>query len=192
MIRKLILFTVFFLFVVALADFHRWVNQVGALRPEDPLRADAIVALTGGSGHRIEAALSILEDGAGQRLLVSGVHESVNISELIATTGGQQSLYDCCIDIGREADSTQGNAIETREWVDTHDYNSLIIVTSDYHMPRALLWFRKELGTTHLIPYPVESGIRPRQWWRSWTSIRGLVLEWSKYRVTAAMKDVLS
>lgn len=174
--------------LLAMADFHRWIDQVSGLTPAAAPKGDAIVALTGGSGHRISAALKILESGAGKRLLVSGVHESVDVEALIHAAGGTITLYDCCIDFGRSARSTQGNAIETAEWVEAHAYQSIIVVTSDYHMPRSLLWFNDILEGVDVIPYPVESAIRPRQWWTSWTSIKGLVLEWSKYRVTWMMK----
>lgn len=188
MFRKLILFLVAFAAVVAFADFHRWVNRVGALKHEDIPQADAIVALTGGSGLRIEAALDLLENGSGHRLLVSGVHESVDVDTLIRSAGGSQALYDCCIDIGREATSTQGNAIETARWVAEHDYKSLIIVTSDYHIPRTMIWFTEGFEDVDLIPYPIQSNLQPRRWWSSWRSVRGLVLEWAKFRVTAIMK----
>ena len=174
--------------VLGFADFHRFVSRVGALEPPAFAEADALVALTGGSGHRIAVGLRLLQVGAGERLLVSGVNPSVDVPSLIKAAGGEQALYDCCIDIGRRADSTHGNATETAEWVEEHGYSSLIIVTSDYHMPRALLWFRDTLPDTELIPYPVESRIKPRQWWSSWTSIRGLVLEWAKYRATEVLK----
>ena len=182
--------TIFITLVIllAMADFHRWIEQVSELTPAAAPKGDAIVALTGGSGHRISAALKILESGAGKRLLVSGVHESVDVEALIHAAGGTITLYDCCIDFGRSARSTQGNAIETAEWVEEHAYQSIIVVTSDYHMPRSLLWFDDVLEGVDVIPYPVESAIRPRQWWTSWTSIKGLVLEWSKYRVTWMMK----
>ena len=188
MFRRLVLFAIVFAMVIGFADFHRWVSRVGALHPASENQADAIVALTGGSGHRIEAALNLLEAGAGHRLLVSGVHESVDVDTLIRSAGGSQALYDCCIDIGRQARSTEGNALETSEWVTRNDYTSLIIVTSDYHMPRTLIWFVEEFEDIELIPYPIQSNLQPRRWWSSWRNFRGLVLEWSKYRVTTIMK----
>tara|TARA_Y100000052_G_scaffold26426_2_gene31371 strand:- start:34245 stop:34820 length:576 start_codon:yes stop_codon:yes gene_type:complete len=178
----------FLVILISLADFHRFVNQAGNLPKPDSPKADAIVALTGGSGHRIAASLKLLEQGAGKRLLVSGVHESVDVEALIKTAGGTQALYDCCIDFGRSAHSTEGNAEETAKWVQSHTYESLILVTSNYHMPRSALWFDEALDGVEIIAYPVDSVIRPREWWKSWTSVKGLALEWAKYRVTWLMK----
>lgn len=186
--RFLIPITVLILLVLAASDFHRWVRQVDGLSQPEAPQADAIVALTGGSGKRIEAAIRLLESGSGDRLLVSGVHNTVNTKDLIATSGGTDALFECCIDIGRKASSTEGNAIESAEWVKDHDIKSLIVVTSDYHMPRAMLWYRHNMpDDLILIAYPMQSKLQPDTWWRSWQSFRGLGIEWMKYRVTTLL-----
>ena len=48
-------------------------------------------------------------------------------------------LYDCCVDLGFTAADTVGNARETATWAKSMGYDSLIVVTADYHMPRAML-----------------------------------------------------
>lgn len=174
-------------FCVVVADFHRWVSEVGRLETPEHPEADAIVALTGGSGKRIAAAIQLLKDDDGDRLLISGVHESVSVATLRETAGGSEALYDCCIDIGRQASSTKGNAIETGDWARAHGYKTVILVTSDYHMPRALMWFDHVTPDLQLVVYPMQSSIQPETWWRSWKSFRGLVTEWAKYRVTAVL-----
>lgn len=173
--------------LIAGADFHRWVLMVA--RQDAPVspRADAIVALTGGSGKRIQAGIQLLEREAGQRLLVSGVNVSVDTRDLIKTAGGTEALFACCIDIGRMASSTRENAIETAAWARENKFDTLILVTSDYHMPRSLLWFRSKASDIEIIPYPMQSQIRTKIWWRSWTSFRGLVTEWAKHRVTVIL-----
>ena len=187
MFRLPVIFLVL-LMLFGLADFNRWIGHVSKLTPPDNPKGEAIVALTGGSGHRIAASLKILETGAGTRLLVSGVHESVDVEALIKAAGGTLALYDCCIDFGRSASSTRGNAAETAAWVTENDYTSLILVTSNYHMPRSLLLFEDALDGVEIIPYPVQSAIQPQAWWKNWTSIKAFVLEWAKYRVTWLMK----
>ncbi|MAP94407.1 MAG: hypothetical protein CMK07_05590 [Ponticaulis sp.] len=173
--------------VVGFADFSRWVTRVSQLDAPEAPQADAVIALTGGGGSRIETALSILQAGSGKRLLVSGVHPSVNVETMIRAAGGTQAMYDCCIDFGREADSTEGNAIEAAKWMAENNFHSLVLVTNDYHMPRSRLWFDKKLGNFEIIDYPVASSYQPARWWRSWRSTRALALEWSKYRVTTLM-----
>ncbi len=56
------------------------------------------------------------------------------------------------VTLGRSATSTLGNAEETATWVRTHDIHSLIVVTADYHMPRALLEMEREMPGVTLYP----------------------------------------
>lgn len=175
------------LILFAIADFARFIGCVKALEVPVYSEVDGIVALTGGSGHRIKAAVKLLDELPDVRLLVSGVHESIEESVLITASGGDAALFECCIDIGHVATSTIGNAEETALWVAEHDVQTLLIVTSDYHMPRSLLWFKRHIKDANLIGYPVETKIKPKKWWVSWTSFRGLVTEWLKYRVSSIL-----
>src|ERR1700712_5048519 len=56
---------------------------VGTLpsRPEQQPMADGIVVLTGGDA-RLDAAVALLEGGAGKRLLISGVNRTSTKAEL--------------------------------------------------------------------------------------------------------------
>ena len=82
----------------------------------EPGRADGIVALTGPSAERIHAAVRLLEQDKGERLLVSGVNPEVRRQELRALTPGSNRLFDCCVDLGRDAEDTLGNAREIAAW----------------------------------------------------------------------------
>ena len=48
-------------------------------------------------------------------------------------------LADCCLDIGYLAQDTIGNAEETRAWAQAWGFRRIVVVTSNYHMPRSLL-----------------------------------------------------
>ncbi len=53
---------------------------------------------------------------------------------------------------------TAGNARETREWAQSRNITrSLIVVTSNYHMPRALVELSAALPDMALYPFPVVS-----------------------------------
>ena len=119
----------------------------------DPPNADGIVALTGAASVRIEAAVQLLEDGKAQRLLVSGVNPDVTRPELQAVAHDFGRAFNCCVDLGFHAANTQGNARETANWVGYHHYRSLIVVTSDYHIPaRHAGVARRHAGGEALIP----------------------------------------
>lgn len=148
----------------------------------EPARADAIVALTGPSAERVNAAIRLLEQGRGQRVLISGVNREVKRRELQALTPGSSGLFTCCVDLGFEAENTIGNAQEIAAWADGRDYDSLIVVTSDYHMPRALLEIRSVAPGVTLIPYAVETpSLDNSHWWRATETAKRMTLEYMKY-----------
>jgi uncharacterized SAM-binding protein YcdF (DUF218 family) len=105
-------------------------------RPADDRRTDAIVVLTGGA-KRLERGLELLERGRAKRMLISGVARTVRPQELVARYHAKQSLFDCCVDLGREAVDTRSNAQEVARWLKRHKFRTVRLVTTDWHMPRA-------------------------------------------------------
>lgn len=110
-------------------------------RPLDDRRTDAIVVPTGAAG-RIDRGIALLQRHDAKRLLITGVAPTVRPIDLALEYHVSPSLFDCCIDLGREAVDTRSNAEETAAWVRAHHYRSVRLVTSDWHMARA----RMELG----------------------------------------------
>ena len=150
--------------------------------PDDPARADAIVALTGPSAERVNAAIRLLEQGKGERVLISGVNREVRRRELRELTPGSSRLFNCCVDLGFEAEDTVGNAQEIAAWARSKGYDSLIVVTSDYHMPRSLLEIRGAAPGVRLTPYAVSTpSLDNARWWRAAVTARRMTLEYMKY-----------
>jgi len=148
--------------------------------PADP-NADGIVVLTGGS-DRIKAGVMLLGDGRGQRLLITGVNPAVDNDEIFRLIGTEvDGPAPCCIDIDREAEDTIGNATETRDWVAEHGYGSLIVVTSDYHMARALTEFAMVMPDVDMIAFPVpNTRADVTEWWYDGAAFRLVSLEYLK------------
>lgn len=145
-----------------------------------PVHADGIVALTGGD-TRLDTAESLLEQGAGKRLLISGVYSANTKSELKRLVHGG-ARFDCCADLGFHAMSTRGNAAEAASWARKHGYRSLVIVTANYHMPRSLHEFSAEMPGVRLLPYPVEEdNVDLNAWWSDPHTLRVLHVEYAKY-----------
>jgi len=91
---------------------------------------------------------------------------------------------DCCIELGHEADNTRGNAIETHDWMERERFASLTVVTSTYHMRRALLEFRRVMPQARLVAHPVFPDSWPRDaWWRRTEALLLVVHEFNKYLI---------
>ena len=158
-----------------------------AASPVEP--ADAIVVLTGGQ-QRIGEAVRLLSEGRARRLLISGVNRQISKAEARRLTGLDHRRFDCCVDVGYGAQDTSGNADETRAWVATWGFWSLIVVTASYHMPRSLIEMSRTLPGVRLIPHPVHPVVpespRTDPWWLHLDAARTLVSEYLKYLPSAA------
>jgi uncharacterized SAM-binding protein YcdF (DUF218 family) len=148
----------------------------GYVRP-----ADGIVVLTGGEA-RIPEAVKLLTQGKGRRLLISGVNPVTTRSELVSLMPDSRKWFRCCIDVGKVARDTIGNADETREWIRQRGFKSLIVVTASYHMPRSLAELRRALPDTVLIPYPVKPrNLHLDAWWAYPGTLQLLAFEYVKF-----------
>lgn len=170
----------------ALAGFALYAGRVVAIDVPDAPRADAIVVLTGGDG-RLQSAAALLDEQRGTRLLISGVHPDVTDDELRTALSVDTARFACCVDLGREAVDTAGNAREIAQWVNTNQFGSIIVVTSDYHIPRSLLELAAILPDTSLVAYPVET----RRPWASLRSAQRWSLEYLKY-VAVLAREILA
>ena len=144
-------------------------------------KADGIVVLTG-AASRIPDAIELLATERGKRLLISGVHRATSAHEIARLTTLYSKFFSCCIDLDRSALNTFGNAIEAKRWAREHNFNSLIVVTSNWHMPRAMAEFAHQLPDVTLISYPVISPkVKDEPWWSNLDTARLLFAEYLKY-----------
>jgi uncharacterized SAM-binding protein YcdF (DUF218 family) len=149
-------------------------------------QADGIVVLTGAAA-RIPDAIELLAEQRGKRLLITGVYRSTSSRQIGRITPLYSKYLSCCIDLDRSALNTYGNALQAKRWAYEHNYNSLIIVTSNWHMPRAMAELRHQLPELKLIGYPVISAkLKKDPWWSNLTTARLLMSEYLKYLVALA------
>ncbi len=137
----------------------------------DHIRTEGIVVLTGGPG-RIARGVDLLRAGKADRLLISGVDVTVRPIELAVELGVSPKVFECCIDLGKQAADTRGNGAEIAEWVGQHKYKSVRLVTSQFHIKRATAEARARIGSgVRLVPDAVPQRM----------SARVLALEYSKF-----------
>lgn len=175
-----------------LLDFLGFAQSVHRAAPPSPTpKADGIVALTGGSLQRLKAGVQLLQDGHGRRLLISGVYPAATDSEIAAALDVSPAVLACCVDLGRQASDTIGNAAETAAWARAHQYHTLLLVTEDYHMPRSLIELRLALPDVTFIAYPISSRLaRPDVWQASPQQAGRLATEYLKLR-TIQVREAL-
>jgi uncharacterized SAM-binding protein YcdF (DUF218 family) len=143
--------------------------------------ADGIVVLTGGAS-RVTDALELLASGRGKRLLITGVNPGTTTTDIARQTVNYDRFLLCCVDLDYSALNTLGNAVQTRIWATAHNFRSLIVVTSAYHMPRALAELAHQLPDDALIPYPVVSDrLRIEPWWSNGATTKLVLSEYLKY-----------
>ena len=142
---------------------------------------DAIVVLTGGS-ERISTGVQLLSRGLGRTLFVSGVHQGVDLRDMLRAARLEPSTLECCIVLGYEAGDTVGNAAETAAWMRSRSYESLRLVTSNYHMRRSLLEFGMAMPQVDVVPHPVApDAVKLADWWRWPGTLALIVNEYNKY-----------
>jgi uncharacterized SAM-binding protein YcdF (DUF218 family) len=163
-----------------LAGFAIFLIAVFTSSPPNPLPpADGIVVLTGGN-DRVSEAMALLASRQAPRLLISGAGRGTYLGDFTRDDATAATQYAASITIGHMAGTTYGNAVETARWVAAHHMHTLIIVTADYHMPRALQEMQAALpADVTLIAYPVRPPAMRKL--LSLPTLRLLAGEYTKY-----------
>jgi uncharacterized SAM-binding protein YcdF (DUF218 family) len=100
------------------------------------------------------------------------VQRTVRPQELAATQSVDRAIFDCCIDLGREAVDTRSNADEVATWLRRRGFKSMRLITTDWHMPRARFEIEKRVdGDVAILADAVLSN----------PSLRQLFTEYNKY-----------
>lgn len=179
--RRLAAFVVLGVVLSCCMGFVWFLAQVNLSEAKPSRNADGIVVLTGGSS-RVSDAMDLLAGGYGKRLLISGVHPTNGFNDIQRSLPDSQRLLACCVDLDRSAVNTRSNATETRRWALERGFRSLIVVTSNYHMPRAIVELSHAMPDIELVPFAVVGEKwREEPWWTSGGALRLLLSEYAKY-----------
>jgi uncharacterized SAM-binding protein YcdF (DUF218 family) len=145
-----------------LTGFLIWMGGFGAFCAISLLRgaasidqtSDVIVVLTGGK-NRVSEGLALFASGRAPNLFISGVHSDVKKSELLDQWHGDHALPACCLELGYRATTTVQNAQETEDWLRKRDFDSLRLVTGNYHMNRAMMELQHALPGIDIFVHPI-------------------------------------
>lgn len=124
--------------------------------PQAPAeKTEAIVVLTGGE-NRIEEGLKLFANERAPDLFISGVYPSVTKKDIVKKWADNGPLPVCCITLGHEATTTIQNAEETSKWLEDKNYKTIRLVTSDFHMSRAVMEFKHRMPELNVLIHPIE------------------------------------
>jgi uncharacterized SAM-binding protein YcdF (DUF218 family) len=178
------------LLVLWLAGFLAFAAAIPATVRDSERPVDAIVVLTGGD-VRLAEGFALLDKGVAKKLLISGVSAGVDMPALLQTLNGapqpSQAVLDCCVTLGYDARSTEGNARESLRWLGENGFTTIRLVTANYHMNRSLLEFRRVMPEIAIIPNPVfPRQVQEPYWFARPGTVFLLFNEYHKYLVAAA------
>ena len=154
MISKRYIIFIFILFISYIISFINFISDLNKDNHNN-IQSKSIVVITGNVG-RLKAAENLMDLNSDGRLLISGVAKGVKYSEIIKS----KVIDHKKVDLGYNAQSTLGNAIETKVWVSNNNLKDFILITDDWHMKRALLLFKNSMPNINIYPYELESNFK--------------------------------
>ena len=99
---------------------------------------EGIVVLTGDK-FRILEGLKILNSEIGYKLLISGVNKEISIEEIKKEFPKFNQLFNCCVELESISTNTFENVREIFFWKKNNNIKNILLITSDYHLPRVEL-----------------------------------------------------
>lgn len=142
--------------VVWLSGYVLFVMATSLAVPENRTqKTDAIIVLTGGN-FRTTTGLELLAAGMAPELMITGVNKAVTETDIRSLWRGTTPLPACCITLGHRAETTVQNAAEVKDWLAKKNIHTIRLVTSAYHLQRALQEFKAAMPTLTIIAHPVE------------------------------------
>ena len=150
-----------------------------------------IVILTGGS-NRIKDGLNIINnfnklDLMNIKLLISGTGKGFtksSINKILPKKSHFDVFIKCCVELDSKSKNTNSNAIQTKVWINKNNIKKFVLITSNYHMPRALLELKELMPDIEIIAYPItpqKHGIK--NWIYSFETFSLVLVEYTKFIV---------
>ena len=156
-----------------------------------PRKADVIAVFAGGVGEsgragggyqeRVQHAANLYLGGYSSHLVFSsGFVFAFQEAEVMRDLAVALGVPPEAIILERQASSTYENVIYTRDIMIANNWEQLLVVSSPYHMRRAMLTWRKQAPSFQIVSTPVsESQYYAHERTASLEQIRGIVWEYA-------------
>ena len=187
---KKIFFITFLLFLIAyfFIGLNSFKERILTLQ-KDPINLSSkVVILTGGT-NRIKEGFEVIykldkKSISNLKVLVSGTGKGfskLSLQEKL-NPNFDLRLIQCCVELDGVSQDTYSNAIETSKWVSKNNINEILLITSNYHIPRSILEFQNKMPNLKILYYP----ITPKQhqinkWLTSFETFSLIFIEYCKY-----------
>lgn len=152
-----ILFALAFLLSSWILGFFYFIDHIPEETTKNLGRTDVVVILTGGT-FRLEEGINAFANIKAEKILISGVGNGFTKKSLFGKIKNFEILDKIDptkIELGTLATNTFENAVETKMFMDLHHYKSLRLVTSNYHIPRSMMVFKRIMPEITIVEHPV-------------------------------------
>ncbi|HYB95510.1 MAG TPA: ElyC/SanA/YdcF family protein [Vicinamibacterales bacterium] len=156
-----------------------------------PVPADAVVVFAGGVGEsgkagvglqeRVSQAISLYKAGYASRIIFSsGYVFTMQEAQLMKAVAVDQGVPPEAIVLEEHAANTYQNVAFTARILNEHQWRRIMLVSSPYHMRRAMMTWRKVAPDVQVVPTPVpQSEFYASAWGASFDQIRGILHEYA-------------
>lgn len=146
-------------------------------KTDQPTKTDAIILIEGGDVNRYRTAASLYRKGYAKKIIVSPTIENINgLNNLKVMIKLGVKEKDIIKDKGPTT-STWKNALNCIELLKKNNFNSAIIVTSDYHIARTHLSFDREKEKTMNLYYIGSKSKNGKFWYQEYNGIKQTIRE---------------
>lgn len=163
-----------------------WVLMAGRLlvRDETPIRADAVVVLSGDAlGDRLRAGAMVLQQTGSGRLVVfvQGASSVYDVRRATLRYLAQVGVPRDLVRLLPPGSSTAEEAGVFAAYAESCGWGSVDVVTSPFHTGRAGWLFRRALGDqADVVTVAADQPYDAARWWRSPGDRESTMLEWVK------------
>jgi uncharacterized SAM-binding protein YcdF (DUF218 family) len=182
---------IIYLFILWFIGLFNYKEKIVSFEKTSFVEPNNIVILTGGS-NRIKDGLKIINnfnksDLKNIKLLISGTGKGftkLSVNNILSKKNDFYSFIKCCIKLDSKSKNTYSNAIQTKVWVNKNKINQFVLITSNYHMPRALLELKEQMPNINIIAYPIyPTKHEIKKWIYSFETFSLVLAEYSKFQL---------